>query len=59
MYYYEGFETIIIFILLCCCVIGLYIGMVLEPKCEQKGYAGGDSKGCYIIQKGEKIYEKM
>lgn len=58
MNYYEGFETVIIFMLLCCVTFGLYIGMVLEPKCEQKGFAGVDSNGCFIIQQGEKVYEQ-
>ena len=58
MNYYEGFEIIILFMLTCCVIFGLYIGMVLEPECEQKGYAGIDSKGCFIIQQGEKVYEK-
>lgn len=58
MYYYKGFETVIMFMLFCCIIFGLYIGMVLEPKCEQKGFAGVDSKGCFIIQRGEKVYEK-
>lgn len=59
MNYYEGFETIILFMLMCFVVFGSYIGMVLELKCEQKGYAGVDRNGCFIIQQGEKIYEKM
>lgn len=58
MYYYNGFETIIMFILCCAVVWGLYIGMVLEPNCERNGYASVDSNGCFIIQQGERVYEK-
>lgn len=57
MNYYDGFEIIIMFILCCAVIFGLYIGMVLEPKCEQKGFAGVDNNGCFIIQQGERVYE--
>lgn len=57
-YNYYGLEVLVMFLLSCAVMFGLYIGMVLEPECEQKGYAGVDSNGCFIIQQGKKVYEK-
>ena len=39
-------------------IFSLYINMVLEPKCEQKGFAGVDGRGCYSIADGIRTYEK-
>jgi len=57
-YNYYGLEVLVMFLLSCAVMFGLYIGMVLEPECEQKGYAGVDSNGCFIIKKEKKVYEK-
>lgn len=38
-------------------IFALYIGMVLEPDCQRKGFASADSNGCWIIKNGERIYE--
>lgn len=52
------FEIVGIFFILFIVMFSLYINIVLEPKCEQKGFAGVDSKGCYIYENGIKVYEK-
>lgn len=52
----EVFENVILFIFVVCAVFSLYIGMVLEPECEKKGYAGVDKNGCYIIQQEKRVY---
>lgn len=55
---FEIVETILWFIVMGVVVWGLYIGMVLEPKCEQKGFAGVDKNGCFIYLQENKVYEK-
>lgn len=55
----EILVTVFWFCAFVAAVWSLYIGMVLEPDCERKGFAGVDSKGCWIIQDNHKIYEKQ
>jgi hypothetical protein len=37
----------------------LYINLVLEPECERKGFANVSGMGCYRIEDGVIIYEKL
>lgn len=54
----NTFEIIGMLTVLIVTIFALYIMMVLEPACEEKGFAGASSQGCYIIKDGVKTFEQ-
>jgi len=51
------FEVVGLLIVLGVVIFASYIDIVAEPKCEVKGFANVDSKGCYIIEDSKRTYE--
>lgn len=54
----DIFAGIGMLIILFCVLLACWISMVGEPRCEEKGFAGIDIKGCWIIKDHIRVYEK-
>ena len=53
----ETIKSVGLIILVIMFLFSFYINMVLEPRCEAKGFAGVDVTGCWIIKDGVRVYE--
>ena len=40
-----------------CLGLALWINLIAEPRCQEKGYAGASDRGCWIIKDGVRVYE--